>query len=105
MSNFDTRQTTRNTKTSAWILIQPTLVNGMSLSKDEWRDAMRRQYRLELLDLPRCYDSCGAKSTINHTLACKKSGLVIGHHNEVKAEMGAFSSRHLEATGFATNQK
>ena len=88
MSPFNTCQTTRNTENGAWISIQPTLVNGLSLSKEKWRDAMRRRYGLELLDLPKYCDGCGAKFTIKHALACKKGGLVVGRYNEVKAETG-----------------
>ena len=85
MSPLDTRQITRNTETGAWISIQPTLVNGLSLLKDEWRDTIRRRYGLALLNLPKCYDDCGAKFTIKHELACKKGVLVVRRHNKVRA--------------------
>ena len=85
----------RKIKTGAWISIQPTLVNGMSLLNDEWKDTMKRKYGLELIDLPKCYDSYGAKFTIKYALACKKGGLVLGHHNEVKAETGGISIQLL----------
>ena len=95
MSPFDTHQTIYNNKTGAWISIQPTLVNGLSLLKDERRDTMRRRYGLELLDLPRCFDGCGAKFTIKHALACKKGGFVVGRHNEVKADTGELAIQVL----------
>ena len=50
---------------------------------------MRRQYRLELIDLLTFFDGCGAKFTMKHVLVCKKGGLVVGCHNKVKAETGA----------------
>ena len=88
MDALDIWRTTRNTNTGAWISVQPTLVNGLSLSKDEWRDRMQRRYGLGIVNLPRCCDGCGAKFPIKHALACKKGGLVVGRHNEVKAETG-----------------
>ena len=97
MTPFAACQTTHNTKTGAWISIQPTLINGLSLSKDKWRNAIRRRYGLELLELPKCYNNCGAESTIEHALACKKDGLVAGQHNEVKAEPGGISIQTLRS--------
>ena len=72
----------------AWISVQPTFVNGLSLSKDELRDGMQRRYGLGLVDLSKYCDRCGAKFTIERALACKKDGLVVGRNNEVKAETG-----------------
>jgi len=89
MTSFAAHQTTRNTETRCWISIQPTLVNGMSLSKNEWRDAMGQIYGLELLDLPKCWDGYSTKFTMEHTLSCKKGGLVVDRHKEVKARTGA----------------
>lgn len=86
MPPFVVRQTTHNTKTGVWVSIQTTLLNVISLSTDKWRDTIQRRYGLELVDLPKCCDSFGTKFIIEHALACKKGGLVVGHHNELKAE-------------------
>ena len=75
---FDAHQITCIIETDVWICVQPTLTNGLSLSKDEWRDGMRRRYGLGFLDLPKSCDSCGAKFMIEHALACKKGVLVVG---------------------------
>ena len=83
---FDACCTNRNTETGAWISITPTTIDGLSLSKDEWRDAMRQRYGLALLDIQKTCDGCGAKFTIKHALACKKGGLVVGRHNKVNAK-------------------
>ena len=72
MNVQDAQKTTRNSHTGAWISVQPTLVNRLSLSKDEWRDGMQRRYKLGLVDLPHCCNGCGAKLSIEHALACKK---------------------------------
>ena len=56
---------------------------------------MRRKYELELEDLLKCCDGCGAKFTIEHALVCKKGGLVVSLHNEVKAETGGIAIQAL----------
>ena len=68
MDASESRQTTRNIETGTWISVQPTLVNGLSLSKDELRDTKRKSYGLGLVDMPQCCDGCGAKFTIEHAL-------------------------------------
>ena len=40
MSPLDSRCTRRNEEAGAWLSIQPTYTNGLSLSKDEWRDGV-----------------------------------------------------------------
>ena len=105
MNTFEDRQTTRNTETGAWISVQPTLVNGLFLSKDEWRDAMRRSYGLGLVDKPQYCEGCGTKFTINHVIACKKDGLVVGRYNEVKADTDRIAIQALGSNMFATNHK
>ena len=97
MDELDSHQATHNTETSAWISIQPTLVNGLSLSKNELRDAMRRRYGLGLVNLSQFVDGCGAKFTIEHALACKKYGLAVGRHNEVKIETGGIAIQELDS--------
>ena len=95
MDALDSQRTTRNTETGAWISVQPTLVNGLSLLKDKWRDRMRQRYGLGLVDLPRCCDGYGTKFTTKHTVACKKGGLVVSRHNEIKAETGGIAIQAL----------
>ena len=41
-----------------------------------------------MVGLPQCCDRSGAKFTIEHVLLCKKDGLVVGRHNNIKAETG-----------------
>ena len=87
MSPPDVRRTTRNRESGAWINIQPTFVNGLSLSRDEFRDGMRMRYGLEVLWLQKNCDGCGGKFSVEHRLKCKKGGLVVGHHDEIKSEL------------------
>ena len=43
-------------------------------------------------DLPACCDGCGADFTLQHGMDCKKGGLVIQRHNEVRDCLGDISS-------------
>ena len=81
------RKVERNRETGAWLSIIPTVVNGLSLSKEEFRDGLRMRYGIGMDDLPTKCDGCGAKFTIAHALACKKGGLVVGRHDELKDEL------------------
>ena len=56
---------------------------------------MKRRYSLGLVDLPRCCNGYGAKFLIEHALACKKGGLIVDQHNEVKAETGRIAIQAL----------
>eukprot|EP00978_Attheya_sp_CCMP212_P019465 scaffold54527_cov24-Attheya_sp.AAC.2 len=57
----------RGNKTGAWLAVLPSIVNGMTLSADKFRD--------------------GLAISVGYTLQCKTGGLVIMRHNEVKDEL------------------
>ena len=97
MSPLDSRRTRRNEEAGAWLSIQPTYTNGLSLSKDEWRDGVRMRYGLELKDLQKKCDGCGCRFSVEHALKCKQGGLVVGRHNEVRDECGALAIQALSA--------
>ena len=87
MTPFQLRMTERGKKTGGWLSIIPDIVNGMSLSKGAFRDSLRMRYGLELLNMPKKCDGCGAKFSVEHALGCKKGGLVTVRHNEVRDEL------------------
>jgi len=87
MTPLQLRRTERGKKTGGWLSIIPDIVNGMSLSKGAFRDSLRMRYGLELVDLPKKCDGCGAKFSVEHALGCKKGGLVTVRHNEVRDEL------------------
>ena len=82
----------RSKETGAWLNIIPTIVNGMSLSKMEFRDGLRMRYGIGLEDLSSKCDGCGAKFSIGHALACKQGGLVVGRHDELKDELAELAT-------------
>jgi hypothetical protein len=82
----------RSNKTGAWLTVLPSIVSGMSLSTDEFRDGLAIRYGYELLNLPGKFDGCGAKLSLRHALQYKKGGLVNMRHNEIKDELGYLAS-------------
>ena len=72
------------TKTGAWMMVQPSMVNGTELGAQEWRYALFLKYGLEPSDFPNYCDGCNAKFSICHTLDCKRGSLVTLHHNELR---------------------
>eukprot|EP00978_Attheya_sp_CCMP212_P004101 scaffold8879_cov44-Attheya_sp.AAC.3 len=78
----------RGNKTGAWLTVLPSIVNGMVLSSDEFRDGLAIRYGYDFLNPPEKCDGCGAKFSVGHALQCKTGGLVNMRHNEVKDELG-----------------
>jgi len=72
LNNLQTRKSLRAKETGSWLSAIPTFVNGLSLSKGEFRDGLRLRYGLKIDDLPKVCDGCNAKFTVNHALSCKK---------------------------------
>ena len=72
------------TKTRAWLTVQPSTVNGTNMGAQEWRDALFLHYGLDPPDLPTYCDGCNVKFTICHALDCRRGGLVMARHNEIR---------------------
>ena len=53
-----------------------------------FRDALTVRYRKPLLCVPPCCDGCGALSSLNHFLICRKGGLIVQRHNEIRDAIG-----------------
>ena len=50
------------------------------------------RYSIALDGLPRKCDGCGAKFSVEHALACKQGGLVVGRHDELKDEIAELAT-------------
>jgi hypothetical protein len=81
-----------NEKTSAWLTVLPVERNNFDLSPVEFRDALAIRYRRPLLSTPGLCDGCGEKFTLSHVLSCKKGGLIIQRHNEIRDALGDLTS-------------
>jgi hypothetical protein len=84
----------RTPETGQWLSVpSPSVLNSTCLSAQEFRDSLMLRYTKTPVDLPQHCDSCGARFLIDHALNCKKGGLVIGLHEEVKEELIDLASR------------
>ena len=63
-------------RTSSWLTALPLAHHHFDLSATESRDALALRYNRPLLKLPTNCDGCGAASSLEHALDCKKRGLV-----------------------------
>jgi hypothetical protein len=77
----------RGEETGAWLSSSPSIVNGTELSTQEFRDALHMRYGITPPDLPLKCDGCDQHFTLQHALSCKKGGLVIFRHNEIRDEL------------------
>jgi hypothetical protein len=70
-------------------------VNGAELFAQEFRDALLLRHARGPPDLPPSCDGCNQKFSIRHALECKKGGLVISRHNEIRDELSDLASEAL----------
>jgi len=83
---------------SGWLTSMPTAQDHFDLTSQEFRDALAVRYKKPLLGLPPTCDGCGAPSSLDHALVCRRGGLIIQRHNEVRDAIGdiaALAWRHV----------
>ena len=71
-----------------WLTVLPTSQDQFDLTAQEFCDALALHYRKPLLNVPSGCDGCGAPLSFDHTLVCRKGGLIIQCHNEVQDAVG-----------------
>jgi hypothetical protein len=69
---------------SCWLNALPVKKDHFDLSAAEFRDALCLRYNKPLLQIPPHCDGCGNLFTTSHALDCKKGGLVVQRHNEIR---------------------
>ena len=69
---------------SAWLTVLPLEWDGFDLTAIEFRDDLALRYGKPLLQLPPFCDGCGLDFTITHALDCKKGGLIVQRHYEIR---------------------
>ena len=77
---------------SCWLNALPILRDHFDLSAVEFRDALCVRYLKPLLQVPSKCDGCGDLFTTSHALDCRKGGLVIQRHNEIRDLISDLSS-------------
>ena len=81
-------QRVKDAKMSSWLNVLPVVRHNFDLSAVEFRDALAIRYRKPLLNIPSDCDGCGATLSLSHALSCRKGGLVIQRHNEIRDAFG-----------------
>ena len=68
---------------SNWLTVIPLKDMDFDLNKREFRDTVRLRYDWPIPDQPSvCV--CGSMFTVDHAMICKRGGLVIQRHNEIR---------------------
>ena len=73
---------------SGWLTVLPMSQDHFDLTAQEFRDALALHYRKPLLNVPSNCDGCGSPFSLDHTLICRKGGLIIQRYNEVRDGVG-----------------
>ena len=77
---------------SMWLSVVPIEKNNFDLTALQFRDALAVRYKKPLLSIPPHCDGCGAPSSLDHFLICKKGGLIVQRHNEIRDAIGDLSA-------------
>ena len=65
---------------------RPSTINGTVLSAQEFQDAFSMRYAETPHNFPGKCNGCDAQFSLQHGLGCKKGGLVIFRHNEIRRD-------------------
>ena len=95
IGEFDARAIRRasNEKVSGWLTVLPIVKHHFDLSAQEFWDGLAIRYKKPLINTPELCDGCGSMFTLSHALSCRKGGLVIQRHNEVRDAISDLASQ------------
>ena len=90
----------QGTNMGAWLTVLTSMVNGMNLWYQEWRDDLFLRYKIDPPDPPLHCDGCNAKISIRYYLDCKKVSLITTRHNKICVGVSdlsgkAFNTPHM----------
>lgn len=75
-------------KTFGLLTVSPLASQHFDLVRLPWNSALR--YGRSIVRMPPLCDGCGGELSVQHALDCRKGGLVIHRHNEIRDSLGAF---------------
>eukprot|EP00957_Ditylum_brightwellii_P005165 393592-Ditylum_brightwellii.AAC.1 len=91
----DKHRLMRAMRTGAWLTVIPNRMNGTALSEEEFQDNLCLRYGMHPLHLQQRCDGCNAKFSVEHSLTCKKGGLLLLRHSSLNKEWGALGAKAL----------
>jgi hypothetical protein len=81
------RRLDRAIATGTWLNQSPLASLNTALSAQAFRDNLCDRYGLEPFDLPTICDGCGQPTCLQHAKCCKKGGLILLRHNDLRDEL------------------
>ena len=79
-------------KSSSLLTVLPISLHHFDLSATEFHDFLTIRYHRPLIKAPANCDNCGEAFSLTHALDCRKGGLVIQRHNEIRDAIGDIAS-------------
>ena len=79
-------------RVSGWLTVLPLAQYHFDLSPQQFRDALSLRYNRSLMLMPPTCDGCGTAFSLLHALDCRRGGLVVRRHNEIRDALGDLAS-------------